>query len=173
MCVPITAQSLEITAVDCGTVWPALQATGAFPDVFAGSGTETNLCYKSTGPAAATIGGVPVTITSVISGWTTDYVPFTFGGTSDLGTAVTKVVIAGPRGYPLGQLFTRDTIDFGQLATTGSAYEEDVIVGGAPGPVNPKGTYRLQATPEDATASTVALSNLSGELCVSGPLPPP
>src|SRR5437764_11805457 len=72
-CLPITAPVLEIAAVDCTTVWPQLQASRRFPDVFAGAGKMTQVCYASTGPAAASLGNTPVTIASSLSGWTTDF----------------------------------------------------------------------------------------------------
>jgi hypothetical protein len=167
-CATIAAQTLQIAAIDCGTVWPVLRATGAFPDVFAGAGKQTNICYMSTGSAAATIGGKPVKISSVVSGWTTDFVPMLFGGTSNIGTVVTRVTIIGLHGNSAAELYTRDTVDLSQIATTGMASEEDVIVGGGAYLTNAKGTYQAQSVPEDATASMVALTNLAGELCLNG-----
>ncbi len=167
-CAAIAAPTLQIAAVDCGTVWPVLQATGAFPDVFAGAGKESNVCYMSTGPAAATIGGKPVTIASVASGWTTDFVPILFGGTSSIGTVVTKVTITGLHGNSAAELYTRDTVDFSLIATLGKASEEDVIVGGGAALTNAKGTYQAQSVPQDLTASKVAVTNLAGELCLNG-----
>ena len=166
-CAAITAAQLEIMAVDCNQsgVWSQLQASGQFPDVFAGSGKKTNLCYVATGPAPATIGGDPVTIASSISGWTTDFTPGLFGGPDNLGTVVTQLTISGLNGQASANLFTRDTIDLSQIFTTGTASEEDVIVGGS-GPLeNAKGTYRVASVPEDPFASKVLLTNLAGVLC--------
>ena len=167
-CMPITAPVLEIAAVDCTQVWSQLQATGQFPDVFFGSGKKTSLCYASTGPVAATIGSAPVTIKSTVSGWTTDFTPFLLGGGDNLGTVVTALTIADVSGNSLAQLFTRDTIDLSQIFTTGTASEEDVIVGGTAYFTGAQGTYRLGSVPEDQQASKVRLINLSGELCLNG-----
>ena len=92
-------------AVDCNQsgVWSQLQASGQFPDVFAGSGKKTNLCYVATGPAPATIGGDPVTIASSISGWTTDFTPGLFGGPDNLGlggATANRANIVAPITYP-------------------------------------------------------------------------
>jgi hypothetical protein len=161
-CMRITAQTLEIQATDCSQVWPQLQASRQFPDVFAGAGKMLPLCYVSTGSASAAIGNTTVTITSTLSGWTSDFFPILFpGGTDNLGTVVTQLTIADLRGNSVGKLFTRDTIDLSQIAS-GTASEEDVIVGGT-GPLqNAKGTYRIASVPEDQQASKVLLTNLSG-----------
>lgn len=164
-CAAIAAPTLEIAAVDCTAVWPQLQASGAFPDVFAGSGKTTNLCYASTGPASATLGDQPVTIESTHSGWTTDFTPVLFGGTDNLGTVVTQWTLTDLRGRSQAKLFTRDTIDLSQIAS-GSAPEEDVIVGGSAWLKTAKGTYRIASAPEDAQASKVKLTNLTGVLCL-------
>ena len=167
-CMAITAPALEIGAVDCGQVWPQLQASRQFPDVFAGAGKMLPICYAATGPASATIGNTPVTIVSTLSGWTTDFVPILFGGSDNLGTVVTQLTIADLYGRALGKLFTRDTIDLSQIFTTGTAPEQDVIVGGA-GPLqNAKGTYRIASAPEDQNATKVKLSNLAGIVCIDG-----
>ena len=168
-CMAITAPVLEIAATDCDQVWPQLQATRQFPDVFAGAGKKLGLCYVSTGPAPASIGNNPVTIASSVSGWTSDFFPVLFPqGTDNLATVVTQLTIADLRGNSLGKLFTRDTIDLSQIFTTGTASEEDVIVGGT-GPLqNAKGTYRVASVPEDPFAAKVKLTNLSGVVCIDG-----
>lgn len=167
-CMAITAQTLEIQATDCSQVWPQLQASRQFPDVFAGAGKMAGLCYVSTGPATAYIGGTAVTITSTLSGWTTDFRSPLLGGNDNLGTVVTQLTIADFRGNSVGKLFTRDTIDLSQIFTTGTASEEDVIVGGT-GPLeHAKGTYRVASVPEDQQASKVLLTNLSGVVCIDG-----
>jgi hypothetical protein len=63
-CLSLTAPALEIQAVDCqqSGVWSQLRASQQFPDVFAGAGKMTNICYMSTGPAAALLGNAKVTI---------------------------------------------------------------------------------------------------------------
>jgi hypothetical protein len=167
-CMAITAPKLEIAVVSCAQVSPELQASRQFPDVFAGVGKLLGLCYVSTGPAPATIGNTPVTITSTVSAWTSDFFPILFpGGTDNLGTVVTQLTIADLRGNSVGKLFTRDTIDLSQIAS-GTASEEDVIVGGT-GPLqNAKGTYRIASVPEDQQASKVLLTNLSGVVCIDG-----
>jgi hypothetical protein len=167
-CMPITAPVLEIAAVDCTQAWSQLQATGQFPDVFAGSGKKTNLCFASTAPVAATIGSAPVTIKSTVSGWTTDFTPFLLGGGDNLGTVVTALTIADVNGNSLAQLFTRDTIDLSQLFTTGTASEEDVIVGGTAYFTGAQGTYRVGSVPENQQASKVKLLNPNGVLCLNG-----
>lgn len=169
-CASITAPALEIGVVDCtqAQVWSQLQASGQFPDVFAGSGKITNLCYMSTGPATAFIGGAQVTITSTLSGWTTDFTPVLFGGTDNLGTVVTQVTIQGLHGKSMATLYTRDTIDLSQIFTTGTSSEQDVIVGGSAYFQNAKGTYRAASMPEDPSASKVELTNLTGVVCVGG-----
>jgi hypothetical protein len=166
----ITAPVLEIAAVDCTSaqVWSQLQASRHFPDVFAGSGKMTAVCYVSTGPAAAFIGNTQVTIASSVSGWTTDFSPALFGGTDNLGTVVTQLTIADFRGNSLGKLFTRDTIDLSQIFTTGTASEEDVVVGGAGSLQGASGTYRVASVPEDPYAAKVKLTNLAGVLCIDG-----
>ena len=166
-CVTITAPLLEIAAVDCtqAQVWSQLRESGRFPDVFAGSGKLTNLCYRSTAPARAFIGDSEVTIWSTLSGWTTDFRPVLLGGTDNLGTVVTQLTIAHTHGHVLGRLFTRDTIDLSQLSATGGASEEDVIVDGEAVLEGAKGTYQVAAVPEDPHAAKVKLVNLSGVIC--------
>lgn len=167
-CSPIAAKSLEIQVASCNDVLPELQGSRQFPDVFAGSGKALNLCYVSTAPVKATIGNTPVRIASSLSAWTTDFIPVLFGGTDNLGTVVTQLTIADLRGNSLGKLFTRDTIDLSQIFTTGTASEEDVIVGGT-GPLqNAKGTYRVASVPEDQNATKVLLTDLSGVVCIDG-----
>lgn len=166
-CMPIAAPSLEIGIVDCSQVWPQLLASRRFPDLNAGSGKMTNVCYAATGAAPATIGGKGVTITSTLSGWTTDFTPVLFGGTDNLGTVVTQLSIAGLSGNSTAALYTRDTIDLSRLLA-GTVPEEDVIVGGV-GPLQgASGTYRINSAPEDQTASKVLLTNLSGQVCFDG-----
>jgi hypothetical protein len=169
-CAPITAAALEIGVVDCtqAQVWSQLQASRQFPDVFAGTGKMTKICYKATGPAPAFIGKTQVTIAASASGWTTDFTPVLFGGTDNLGTVVTELTITDQRGRPIGNLFTRDTIDLSQIFTTGTSAEEDVIVGGAAVLHHAKGTYRVVSTPEDANATKVKLTNLAGVVCLNG-----
>ena len=166
-CMMITAPVLEIAAVDCtqAKVWSQLQESGRFPDVFAGSGKMTNLCYVLTAPVPAFIGDSQVTIASILSGWTTDFDPVLLGGTDNLGTVVTQLTIADIHGRALGRIFTRDTIDLSQIFTTGTASEEDVIVGGSAVLEGAKGTYRATDTPEDPHAAKVKLTNLSGLIC--------
>jgi len=168
-CMPITAPKLEIAVVNCEQVSPELQASRQFPDAFVGAGKLLGLCYVSTGPTPATIGNTPVTITSTASAWTSDFFPILFpGGNDNLGTVVTQLTIADFRGNSVGKLFTRDTIDLSQIFTTGTASEEDVIVGGT-GPLqNAKGTYRVASVPKDPGATVVALTNLSGVVCIDG-----
>ena len=163
-CQSITAATLEIGVVDCSQALPQLQASGQFPDVFAGSGKLAGLCYAATGPAAATIGNTPVTIVSSLSAWTTDFVPVLFNGPDNLGTVVTQLTIAGFHGNSQANLYTRDAIDLSQLLS-GHAPEEDVIVGGSAYFSNAKGTYRIASQPEDALASKVLLTNLTGTIC--------
>lgn len=170
-CAPIVVPALEIAAVDCTAqhVWQQLQASGQFPDVFAGSGKMTPVCYASTGPASGTVGGVGVVIASSISGWTTDFTPVLFGGTDNLGTVVTQLNFADRWGHIVGRLYTRDTIDLSQIFVTGTSAEEDVAVGGDGVLFGAKGTYRMVSTPENPAASKVAISGLHGELCLGGP----
>jgi hypothetical protein len=157
-------------SVDCtqAKVWKTLQASGRFPDVFYPSGKTTRICYASFGPASALIGQHRVTIASTLSGWTTDFDPRLFGGRDNLGTVVTQLAIVDEWGNYSGKLFTRDTIDLSQIVTTGSAPEEDVIVGGTNDLGGAKGTYRVDATPNDPYAMSVSLTNLHGTLCVQG-----
>jgi hypothetical protein len=166
-CVTITAPALEIAAVDCtqAQVWSQLHESRRFPDVFAGSGKMTNLCYVSTAPVPAFIGDSKVTISSLLSGWTTDFQPFLFGGPDNLGTVVTELTFADVHGRALGRIFTRDTIDLSQIFTTGTASEEDVIVGGSAVLEGARGTYRATDKPEDPQAAKVKLANLSGLIC--------
>jgi hypothetical protein len=163
-CQPITAASLEIGVIDCAQALPQLQASGQFPDVFAGSGKAFGLCYAATGPASAMIGNTPVTVVSSLSAWTTDFVPALFGGPDNLGTVVTELTISGFHGGSQAKLYTRDTIDLSQILS-GRAPEEDVIVGGTAYFNNAKGTYRIESQPEDPLASKVLLNNLNGTLC--------
>jgi hypothetical protein len=81
---------------------------------------------------------------------------------------VTQLTIVDPSGHYTGKLFTRDTIDFSQTTTTGTATEEDVIVGGTKNFHGAKGTYRVDsaATPD---ATIVSLTNLDGILCSNNP----
>jgi hypothetical protein len=166
-CSSITAPALEIQAVDCqrAQVWSQLQASQQFPDIFAGSGKMTNLCYKLTAPAMGYVGNTKVTITSSLSGWTTDFTPVPYGGTDNLATVVTQLTIAGLHGNSVATLYTRDTIDFSQIFTTGTAPEEDVIVGGHGTLENAKGTYRAVSIPEDTNATKIKLTNLTGVIC--------
>jgi hypothetical protein len=62
-------------------------------------------------------------------------------GQDNLGTVVTQLTIADQSGNYTGKLFTRDTIDLSEITTTGSASEEDVIVGGTNNFGGAKGTY--------------------------------
>jgi hypothetical protein len=78
---------------------------------------------------------------------------------------VTQISIAGFHGILRTVLYTRDTIDFSQILTTGTAPEEDVIVGGNATLLTSKGTIRALSTPEDASASKVRLTNLVGQVC--------
>ena len=66
------------------------------------------------------------------------------------------------------QFFTRDSIDLSHIFTTGTASEEDVIVGGTAYFTGAQGTYRLGSVPEDQAASKVRLTNLSGLICLNG-----
>jgi hypothetical protein len=100
----------------------------------------------------------------MVSGFTTDFVPTLFGGQDNLGTVVTQVTIVDPSGNYTGKLFTRDTIDFSHITTTGTASEEDVIVGGTKHFGGAKGTYRVDST-ANQDASMVILTNLHGILC--------
>jgi hypothetical protein len=167
-CLPISAPALEIAVTNCAQAWPQLQATGQFPDVFAGAGKTTGLCYASTGPVPASIGNAAVMIAATLSGWTTDFTPVLLGGTDNLGTVVTELTIAGLHGNSQARLFTRDTIDLSQIFTTGIAAEEDVIVGGSGYLTGAQGTYRIASTPEDPNAEKVRLTGLSGEICLDG-----
>jgi hypothetical protein len=108
----------------------------------------------------------PVTIMSTLSGWTTDFVPALFGGQDNLGTVVTQLTIVDQTGNYTGKLFTRDTIDLSQITTTGSAAEQDVIVGGTKNFNGAKGTYRVDSAPNQ-DASMVILTNLHGTLCTN------
>ena len=168
-CNTFTAPSLTLVSVNCeqAKVWTILRASGRFPDVFFPPGKTTPICYASLGPASALIGQHRVTITSSLSGWTTDFVPELFGGQDKLATVVTQLAIMGqPEDYT-GKLFTRDTIDLSQIETTGVAPEEDVIVGGSDDLSGAKGTYRVDAMPSDRYATSVSLTNLHGILCTS------
>jgi hypothetical protein len=136
-CNTITAPTITLKAVDCTQekVWTTLQASGQFPDVFFPPGKTTSICYASFGPVPASIGQHQVTIASTLSGFTTDFVPTLFGGQDNLGTVVTQLTIVDPSGNDTGKLFTRDTIDFSQITTTGTALST------RPGsPPNPPGT---------------------------------
>jgi hypothetical protein len=168
-CNPITALTLTLLFVDCTQekVWTTLQASGQFPDVFFSPGKTTQICYKSSGPTSAFIGQHQVTITSTLSGWTTDFVPALFGGHDNLGTVVTQLAIVDQSGNYTGKLFTRDTIDLSQIATSPTATEEDVIVGGTNNLGSAKGTYRVDSTPNDPEAMSVTLTNLHGVLCTN------
>ena len=166
-CNTLTAPSLTLVSVNCAQakVWTALRASGEFPDVFFPPEKTTPICYASLGPASALIGQHRVTIISSLSGWTTDFVPGLFGGQDTLGTVVTQLAIVGqPEDYT-GKPFTRDTIDLSQIETTGVAPEEDVIVGGSDNLSGAKGTYRVDAMPNDRYATSVSLTNLHGILC--------
>jgi hypothetical protein len=168
VCQTITAPALEIAAVDCAQqkVWIELQRSRRFPDVFSGSGKMTNLCYASTGPVTATIGKTKVVIAATLSGWTTDFQPTLLGGTDNLGTVITEISIANLPGHASAQLFTRDTIDLSQITTSGTAPEEDVIIGGSNTLEGAKGTYRVASAPEDPQATKVELTNLNSVICV-------
>jgi hypothetical protein len=167
-CNSITARTLTLVAVDCtiSKVWTTLQASGQFPDVFFPPGKTMPICYASAGPAFASIGQHQVTITSTLSGWTTDFVPALFGGQDNLGTVTTQLTIVDQSGNYTGKLFTRDTIDLSQITTTGSASEEDVIVGGTNNFEGAKGTYRVDSA-ANQDASMVILTNLHGVLCTN------
>ena len=168
ICYPITVPTLEIGVVDCAKaqVWVQLEASRMFPDVFAGSGKMTNVCYAAAGPAPAMICNTPVTITSSLSGWTTDFTPVLIGGKDNLGTVVTRLTISVPLQSSPAEIFTRDTIDFSQIATTGIAPEEDVIVGGTGWLRHAKGTWRVAGASEDPQGMKVKLTNLAGLLCL-------
>lgn len=101
-----------------------------------------------------------------LSGWTTDFVPALFGGQDNLGTVTTQLTIVDQSGNYTGKLFTRDTIDLSQITTTGSASEEDVIVGGTNNFEGTKGTYRVNSA-ANQDASVVILTNLNGVLCTN------
>jgi hypothetical protein len=165
-CDTITAPTLTLERVDCtqARVWKTLQASGQFPDVFFPPGKTLPICYASSAPVSALIGQRPVTIASLLSGFTTDFVPTLFGGQDRLGTGVTQLTIVDPSGNDTGKLFTRDTIDFSQTLTTGAAAEEDVIVGGTGTFAGAKGTYRVDST-ANPDATIVILTNLNGILC--------
>jgi hypothetical protein len=165
-CNTITAPTITLKAVDCTQekVWKTLQASGLFPDVFFPPGKTTSICYASFGPVPASIGQHQVTIASTLSGFTTDFVPTLFGGQDNLGTVVTQLTIVDPSGNDTGKLFTRDTIDFSQITTTGTAPEEDAIVGGTNNFGGAKGTYRVDSA-ANQDASIVILTNLHGILC--------
>ena len=165
-CNTITAPTLTLEAVDCtqAKVWTTLQASGQVPDVFFPPGKTTAICYASSGPASALIGQHQVTIESTLSGFTTDFVPTLFGGQDNLGTVATQLTIVDQSGGYTGKLYTRDTIDFSQIATTGTAPEEDVIVGGTNNFGGAKGTYRVDSA-ANQDASMVILTNLRGVLC--------
>ena len=167
-CNTITAPTLTLVTVNCsiGKVWTTLQASGQFPDVFFPPGKTTTICYASSGPASASIGQHQITITSTLSGWTTDFVPALFGGEDNLGTVVTQLTIADQTGNYTGKLYTRDTIDLSQITTTGSAAEQDVIVGGNNNFGGVKGTYRVESA-ANQDASIVILTNLHGVLCTN------
>ena len=166
-CTAINAPALQIAEVECKQVLPKLQASGMFPDVFAGAGKALGLCYASTGPAAASIGNFPVTIASTLSAWSHDFVPVLFGGTDNLGTVVTELTITDVRGRFPAQLFTRDTIDLSQILTTGTASEEDVIVGGSEYLFAAKGTYRLASAPANPpSVAVINLTGLTGVICL-------
>src|SRR5215472_5527947 len=115
---------------------------------------------RHSGPASALIGQHQVTIASTLSGWTTDFVPGLFGGEDNLGTVVTQLTIVDRSEDHTGKLFTRDTVDLSQIKTTGSAPEEDVIIGGSNNLSGAAGTYRVDATPNDPYAMSVSLTNL-------------
>jgi len=167
-CNTITARTLTLVAVDCtvGKVWTTLQASGQFPDVFFPSGKTMPICYASSGPAPASIGQHQITITSTLSGWTTDFFPDLFGGQDNLGTVVTQLAIVDQTGSYTGKLFTRDAIDLSQITITGFASEEDVIVGGTNNFGGAKGTYRVDSK-ANQDASMVMLTNLNGVLCTN------
>jgi hypothetical protein len=167
-CNTITAPTLTLVAVDCtmGKVWTTLQASGQFPDVFSPPGKTTRICYASSGPPSASIGQHQVTFASTLSGWATDFVPALFGGEDNLGTVVTQLTIADQTGNYTGKLYTRDTIDLSQITTTGSAAEQDVIVGGTNNFGGAKGTYRVESAANQDT-SIVILANLHGVLCTN------
>ena len=61
-----------------------------------------------------------------------------------------------------------DTIDLSQVFTTGTADEEDVIVGGTAYFTGAQGTYRVGSVPEDQQASKVKLLSLKGVVCLNG-----
>jgi len=164
-CLPITAPLLQIGQVPCGQVLPQLQASGQFPDVFAGAGKVLGLCYAATGPAPAQIGNIPVTITNTLSAWTTDFNPILVGGPDHLGTVVTQVTVSGSHGLLSAHYYTRDTIDLSQILTTGTAAEEDVIVGGDSLLFGAKGTYRVASQPVNGNPALVDLNNLAGLIC--------
>jgi hypothetical protein len=165
-CNTITAPTITLEAVDCtqAKVWTTLQASGQFPDVFFPAGRTTPICYASFGPASALIGQHQVNIASTLSGFTRDFVPTLFGGQDNLGTVVTQLTIVDPSGSYTGRLFTRDTIDFSQITTTGTASEEDVIVGGTNYFGGARGTYRVDSA-ANQDASMVILTNLHGVVC--------
>jgi len=94
-------------------------------------------------------------------------VPVLLGGPDNLGTVVTQLTIAGLHGNSRANLYTRDTIDLSQIMS-GHAPEEDVIVGGSAYLTNASGTYRIASQPENAQASKVLLTNLSGVICGVG-----
>jgi hypothetical protein len=167
-CNTITAPTLTLVAVDCtlGKVWTTLQASGQFPDVFYPPGKTMPICYASAAPATASIGQHQITITSTLSGWTSDFVPTLFGGQDNLGTVVTQLTIVDQTGNYTGKLYTRDTIDLSQITATGSAAEEDVIVGGTNNFGSAKGTYRVESA-ANQDASMVILTDLHGILCMN------
>jgi hypothetical protein len=167
-CNTITVPTLTLVSVDCSgsKVWTTLQASGQFSDVFLSPGKTMPICYASSGPASASIGQHPVTITSTLSGWTADFFPALFGGQDNLGTVVTQLTIVDQAGNYTGKLYTRDTIDLSQITTTGSASEEDVIVGGTNNLGGAKGTYRVDSA-ANQDASMVILTNLHGILCTN------
>jgi hypothetical protein len=101
-----------------------------------------------------------------MSAFTTDFFPTIFGGTDNLATVVTQLTFNDPSGNYTGKLFTRDTIDTTQVATTGAATEEDVIVGGTNNLGGAKGTYRVDSAANQG-ATIVMLTNLHGVLCTS------
>jgi hypothetical protein len=169
-CQPITATALQIDPVDCSQVLPQLQASGQFPDVFAGAGKIFGVCYMAKGPVAAQIGNTPVTITNTLSAWTTDFVPTRFGGHDNLATVVTQVTVTGPYGVLSANYFTRDTIDLSGIdsGTSATANEEDVIVGGDSYLLGARGTYRVASTVMGVGLNglpIVALTSLTGIIC--------
>lgn len=167
-CNTITAPTITLTVMDCTLykVWMKLQDSGQFPDVFFPPGKKLPICYASATPASAWIGQHEVTITSTVSGWTTDFIPVLFGGQDNLGTVTTQVTIVDHSGNYTGKFFTRDTIDLSQITTTGSASEEDVIVGGTGNFVGAKGAYRVSSA-VNQDLSIVILTKLHGVLCTN------